>query len=79
MAIVFGSPEAREVLLKDFQRRNGHIRAEPLNPRAGGPILPPEHYVAGDWRDAYPAIEDDEGEFVYLDEGSKGRWQQYQR
>lgn len=66
MAIVFGSPEAREVLLKDFQRRNGHIKIMPQSNGRGGAIMLPAQYVAGDWRDAFPALEDDEeGEDSY--------------
>lgn len=65
MRLVFGSPEARAVLLEDFQRRNGHIRFAPQSDPAGGKIAPPARYVAGDWRDVYPVPDEDEEEEVF--------------
>jgi len=66
MRLVFGSSEARAVLLEDFQRRNGHIRIAPESDATGGKIAPPAHYVAGDWRDVHPVPDEDEEEGVFL-------------
>lgn len=59
MAIVMGSEEAREVLQNDFWRRKGDL--ELWSPKGEEP---PEHYVSGDWRDAFPTAEEDEDEWI---------------
>lgn len=63
MSIVFGSNEAREVLLEDFRRRNGYIRLVSQSDAKGGQIALPAHYVAGDWRDALEADANDDDEW----------------
>lgn len=63
MPIIFGSEEARAILQRDFERRNGHIRRSGVTSPRGGTIPPPTHYVPGDWRDAFPP-EDDEDDQV---------------
>lgn len=53
--IVFGGDRARSILRHDFWRRNGTL--ELWSPKGEEP---PQHYVAGDWRDAYPPGEEEE-------------------
>lgn len=69
MAIVFGSNEARIVLLKDFQRRNGPVKIGELRDAVGGSIEPPTRYVPAAWE---PVNETEESEdWDDFDEGGE--------
>lgn len=60
MALMFGSNEARAVLLADRERRIGHTRMNGQKDPDGKLIPAPAHYVAATWSDWEP--EEDEGD-----------------
>lgn len=59
-AIVFGSEEARAVLLADRQRRIGYVRIYGQKDPGGEMWPPPANYVPATWADWEP--EPDDGE-----------------